>query len=389
MLSARVRFFWDGKKIRENVEVTIEGNEVREGLDKSDYFIEGDFILLPAFFNAHAHLPMIVFKGVFEDLSFHDWLANIWEHEKRWDFRFLYPAALLSLAENVANGSPQVVSMYFDWLAEAKAAELLNARVWTGPILGFPFDHLIARLTMPKPSKNVVPTVFLHSLYAIKEGALERAREFVEKGYPLQIHVSETREEVIRVRKTYGDYPVRILEREGVLGKSTMIVHAGWLTKDELSIISRRGGILVHCPTSNMKLATHGFFPWREAKELGVKVRLGTDSQASNNTQDIFFEMRTALLLAKNNYWDAAVVGVSDALNAAVGDGWMLVDISSLRYYPQLSRNILANLVFNGSGTDVKYVYFNDALIYPFPERVEKRLEWARKTISKFLDRWL
>ncbi len=386
-LGVRARFFFDGRKILENVAVTISEEGVREGLDKSDWYVEGDYLLMPALFNAHAHLAMIAFKGFFEDKTFHEWLSSIWRLEQRWDPRVLYYASLLSLAENVANGAPQVVSMYFDWGAEAKAAEVLNARVWTGPILGFPFDKLIARLTMPKPSKNVTPMVFLHSLYAVKEGALENAREFVEKGYPLQIHVSETREEVIKIRKEYGDYPVRILEKHGLLSEKTMLVHAGWLTKDEIAIVSGCGGILVHCPSSNMKLATHGFFPWKEAKEYGVLVKLGTDSQASNNTQDLFFEMRAGLLLAKNNYWDASVVTVEDALQAAIGDGWILVDISSLRFFPQFRQNILSNIVYNGCGECVKYVYFNGELIYPFKPEVERELEKARKKVNAFLEK--
>ncbi len=392
LLVRRARFFFDGERLYENVDVVLDESGARLGTDKSDEVVSGEnAILMPSFMNAHAHIPMIVFRGMQEDMTFHDWLSSVWNAERRWRRRFAFPASLLSLAENVRSGNTDVISMYWFFEETARAAEVIGLNLYTGPVF---LDAFLPRPIVKaaaivffrrwKRSENVVPTVFAHGLYTCGEETMETVREIKERfSAPFQIHVSETRREVLDVRERWGNYPVYVLQDLGLLDGDTYLVHAGWLTKNELRLVSETGATLVHCPSSNMKLATHGFFPWREAMRIGVRVKLGTDSQASNNTQDIFFEMRTAALLHKNNYWDASVASVPELLRAARGSGWMLVDISDLRFLPLSSKNVLANLIYNGSGALVRHVFLNGRTLYPFPSHVRRTLDRAKRELEK------
>ncbi len=391
-LIKHTRFFFDGGKLHENVDVVVDESGAHIGSDASDGVVNGENkILMPSFMNAHTHIPMILFRGMHEDETFHAWLKDVWAAESKWRRKYAYPASLLSLAENVRNGNTDIVSMYWFFEETARAAERLRVNAYVGPVF---LDSIIPRWISKisahiffkrwRKSKYVHPMLFAHALYTCSRETMETVRELKERfGVPFQIHVSETRKEVMDVKRSWGNYPVYVLRDLGLLDEKTSLVHACWITKNELHIVSEAGSTLVHCPSSNMKLATHGFFPWVEAKALGINIRLGTDSQASNNTQDIFFEMRAAALLHKHHYWDASVAKVRELLEAARGTGWMLVDLSDIRYIPLHCRNVLANLVYNGCGCFVKHVFLGGEQVYPFPERVQKELERAKEALEK------
>ena len=379
------RFFYDGKKIRENVDVILDdGDHARVGQDKTDLVVDGSGkILMPAFLNAHTHLPMIVMRGFHEDQYFHDWLAGVWKVEEKLTPEIVYHASVVSIAENLRGGVTSAISMYFFYEETARAVEEFQLPCYVGPV--FVDDHKMgnrvssAESFFRKQWKYVIPTIFSHAPYTCSPETLETVAELKEKyDVPHQIHVSETREEVVDIKRKYGLYPAEYVDKHAPLDDKTTIVHGGWLTKGELDLIAGKGAALVHCPVSNAKLATHGFFPWREAQERGIRILLGTDSQVSNNTQDMFMEMRMAALSAKNRYWDATVAPVHEVLSAARGPGWMLVDISGLRFFPAAKENVLANLVFNGHSDLVTHVFLNGSQRYPFDDQAEKRLERSK-----------
>ncbi len=386
------RFFYDGKRIRENVDVVIDdGDNVRVGHDKTDLVVDGaGKILMPAFFNAHTHLPMIIMRGNHEDQYFHDWLAGVWKVEEKLTPEIVYHASVVSIAENLRGGVTSAISMYFFYEETARAVEEFELPYYVGPV--FVDDHKMgdrvssAESFFRKRWNYVIPTIFSHAPYTCSPETLETVAELKEKyDVPHQIHVSETREEVVDIKRKYGLYPAEYVDKHAPLDEKTTLVHGGWLTKGELDLIARRGAALVHCPVSNAKLATHGFFPWREAKERGIRIYLGTDSQVSNNTQDMFMEMRMAALTAKNRYWDATVAPVGEVLSAARGPGRMLVDISGLRFFPATRRSILANLVFNGHSDLVTHVFLNGQQRYPFDEVPERRIERSKEFLLNAL----
>ena len=392
ILVKNARFFYDGRKVRENVSVVIDGEDRAEvGVDKGDVVVDGSGrILMPAFLNAHTHLPMIVMRGFHEDLYFHDWLAGVWRVEEKLTPEIVYHASVVSIAENLRGGVTSAVSMYFFYEETARAVEEFRLPYAVGPV--FVDDEEMDRRVSAAESflrrrwEHVVPTLFSHAPYTCSPETLEVVADLKEKyGVPHQIHVSETREEVVDIKRKYGRYPVEYVDEHVPLDGATTLVHGGWLTKGELDLIARRGAALVHCPVSNAKLATHGFFPWREARERGIQIHLGTDSQVSNNTQDMFMEMRMAALTAKDRYWDATVAPVHEVLDAVRGPGWMLVDVSGLRFFPQTRGNILANVVFNGHSDLVTHVFLGGAVKYPFGERQLRKIELSKEFLINAL----
>jgi len=392
ILVKNARFFYDGEKIHENVDVVIDGEDRAETCtDKSDVVVDGrGKLLLPAFLNAHAHLPMVVMRGFHEDMYFHPWLASVWRVEEKLTPEIVYHASVVSIAENLRGGVTSAVSMYFFYEETARAVEDFGLPYAVGPVF-VDDENMEERLSaaesfFKRKWRHAVPTVFSHAPYSCSPETLGTVAEIREKyGVPHQVHVSETREEVVSIKRKYSRYPVEYLDEHTPLDEGTTLVHCGWLTKGELDLISRKGAALVHCPSSNAKLATHGFFPWKEAVQRGVKILMGTDSQVSNNAQDMFMEMRMAALTAKDRYWDATVAPVREVLNAVRGPGWILVDVSGLRFFPQTGRNILANVVFNGHSDLVTHVFLRGEVKYPFNSELREKVETSKEFLLNAL----
>src|SRR5690606_7978374 len=160
-----------------------------------------------------------------------------------------------------------------------------------------------------------------HAIYTVSPESLawvaERARE---RGVPVQIHLSETKEEVERCVAEHGVRPAELLDRCGVLGPQTILAHGVWLEEGELELIAERGATVVSNPVANLKLAVGGVFPYLAARERGVHVGLGTDGAGSNNSLDLLDDVKVFALLQKNEAHDAAAVTASEALAIAAGE---------------------------------------------------------------------
>jgi 5-methylthioadenosine/S-adenosylhomocysteine deaminase len=151
---------------------------------------------------------------------------------------------------------------------------------------------------------------------------LRLAKEFATyHEVPFHMHVGETREEVFGCLERKKMRPVEYLESIGAADNNSVFAHMGWITKREISIAGKYGVNCVHCPTSNLKLATGGICPVAELMEAGANVALGTDGPASNNSQDIIEAMKLSLLLQTHKYWDAQRMGVGAAWDMATRNG--------------------------------------------------------------------
>ncbi len=355
--------------IREVKEVLIEGDDME---------LEGRFILTPSFVNAHTHLPMILLRGIVEARNFWDWLREIQEIESLMRRKEIRAGYTLGIYENILMGNTRIYSMYKKyWLVE----DTLGTTLHLGPVSQEESDKdvisLLERFMKRKPS-DVEPTLYAHSLYTIPK---ERFLEMRELRLPLQVHVSETKEEVLRVKEMYGDYPVRVLHRWGLLRDNTMLVHAGWITKGELDLISMEGGSLVHTPVSNHKLATHGFFPWKEALERSIPVYIGTDSPVTNDGQSIRDDIRFALLSARDRYWDAEPFHI-DIIDRVFDDGWAVWE----PLYPirERGKHLINTFIFAPHLFRLKLLVKNGNILYP---RKYPQLSHAFRVWERFRDR--
>jgi len=167
----------------------------------------------------------------------------------------------------------------------------------------------------------------LHAPNAVSDATFRKIAKLVgEIEVPIHVHLHETEEEIARSIAEHGVRPIERLERLGLLGPSLVAVHAVHLTDAEIALLARHGASVVHCPSSNLKLAA-GFAPIAKLAAAGVNLSLGTDGAASNNRLDLFEEMRLAALLAKAVARDAQALPAHAALRAATLGGAMAMGL--------------------------------------------------------------
>ncbi len=290
--------------------------------------------LLPGFINAHTHSPMALLKGLADDLPLMDWLQNhIWPAEARWaDAEFAYDGTQLAIAEMIRSGTTCFNDMYFFPEATAKAADEAGIRACIGLIVidfptawgSGPDEYLKKGLALHDELENkplLTTALAPHAPYTVSDEPLKQLLHLAcELDIPVHMHVHETAFEVQQAQQQQGTRPLQRLDELGLLDKHFLAVHMTQLTDDEISILAKKGTHVIHCPESNLKLAS-GFCPTAKLIEAGINVALGTDGNASNNDLDMLGEMRTAALIGKAVAQDASALSAVEALRMATING--------------------------------------------------------------------
>lgn len=290
--------------------------------------------LLPGLINAHTHSAMSLMRGLADDLPLMSWLQeHIWPAEQRWvSEEFVHDGSQLAIAEMLRSGTTCFNDMYFFPEATARVAATAGMRASVGLILidfptayaNDPDDYLHKGLTLHDQYRNdpLIHTAFApHAPYTVSDGPLEKLRVLSdEMDIPVHMHVHEIAHEVSEAEANYGLRPLQRLDRLGLLSPAMMAVHMTQLTAEDIELVAERGCHVVHCPESNLKLAS-GFCPVQQLTDAGINVALGTDGAASNNDLDMFGEMRTAALLGKAVAQDAAALSAADTLRMATLNG--------------------------------------------------------------------
>ncbi len=291
-------------------------------------------VLMPGLVNCHGHAAMSLLRGYADDLPLMPWLEqHIWPAEGRHvSQEFVRDGTLLACAEMIRAGTTAFSDMYFFPEATAAAAQKAGMRCQiTFPIFDFPTawgsgpDEYISkglRLRDDLKHRELVSVVFgPHAPYTVSRPVLERiATLAAELDLPLQIHLHETRGEVLAAVEQHGERPLDTLNSIGLIGPRTQCVHMTDLGDQDIALLAAAGAHVVHCPQSNMKLAS-GACPTGKLLARGVNVALGTDGAASNNDLNLFGEMQAAALLAKLHSADATTLAASDVLYMATMGG--------------------------------------------------------------------
>ena len=290
--------------------------------------------LIPGLVNAHTHAAMSLLRGFADDLPLMRWLEkHIWPAEaKHVSPDFVRDGTLLACAEMLRGGITCFNDMYFFPGAALEAAQLAGMRAALGLIVvefpsayaSDPEDYLAKGLALrdrcgeqPLVSFCLAP----HAPYTVSDATFRRLAVIAgEIEIPLHIHLHETEDEIARSLKEHGVRPLERLRRLGLVGPGLIAVHAVHLEDDEIALLARHGGKVVHCPSSNLKLAS-GFARVAAIARAGVVLSLGTDGAASNNRLDLMEEMRLAALLAKAVARDATALPAHAALRAATLGG--------------------------------------------------------------------
>ncbi len=292
-----------------------------------------DHALIPGLINAHTHAAMSLMRGLADDLPLMTWLNDhIWPAEAKWvSPEFVGDGTQLAIAEMLRGGVTCFNDMYFFPDETAHVASQAGMRASVGMILiDFPtawaqnaeeYLHKGIELHDRFRADPLITTAFApHAPYTVSDAPLEQVVMYAEElDVPIHMHVHETAHEVSQAEAS-GTRPLARLEGLGVVSPRFMAVHMTQIDAPEIARFADLGAHVVHCPESNLKLAS-GFCPVAKLHAAGINVALGTDGSASNNDLDLFGEMRTAALLAKAVAGDASALPAAAALRMATLNG--------------------------------------------------------------------
>lgn len=296
-----------------------------------DHEIEGrGRVLLPGLVNTHTHAAMTLFRGYADDMLLQSWLAErIWPLEAHLTADDVYWGTRLACLEMVATGTVGFNDMYFFMESAARAVDESGLRAQ----LSYGFIDLsdsekrerecrateglvdaVEGMANPRISAAVGP----HAVYTVSSEGLRWCADLArERNLGVHVHLAETETEVADAVRTTGRRPAALLDEAGLLGPRTVAAHGCWLDDAECRLMAQRGATVSHNPASNMKLATGRAMPYPALKRAGARVALGTDGAASNNSLDLFAEMKTAALLQKFAWSDPTVLPAREALALA------------------------------------------------------------------------
>jgi 5-methylthioadenosine/S-adenosylhomocysteine deaminase len=345
----------------------------------------GGQVVMPGLVNTHTHAPMVLYRGLADDLALMEWLEKYMfpAEAKTLSRGFVRAGTRLAALEMIRSGTTTYADMYYfeEEIAEVTAAAGLRG-VLGQTIIRFPVADAktpqegLARterfIAAWKGHPLVTPAVAPHALYTLDAATLKACRALADAhGVPLIIHLAETQDEVKVAREQHQATPTGYLERLGVLSPATVAAHAVWVDADDIAILARRRVGVAHNPESNMKLAS-GAAPVPRMREAGIAIGLGTDGAASNNDLDMFEAMRQAALLHKHVTGDpravpaavalematragAAVLGLGDRLGSLEPGkkaDIILVAMNAARQTPQYDP--VSHLVYATRGDDVR-----------------------------------
>lgn len=291
-------------------------------------------VVLPGLVNTHTHAPMVMYRGLADDLALMDWLQ-----------KFIFPAEAktvspemvrvgtrLAALEMIQSGTTTFADMYYFEEEIARATKAAGLRGVLGEtIIGFPVADAKTPADALKRTEafmrefagddliTAVPAP--HSPYTVDEPTLRAIRELADRyKVPILIHLAETEDEVNIIREKHGMSPTAWLDSLGFLRPDVVAAHCVWLTDDDIAIMKRAGAAVSHNPESNMKLAS-GVAPVPKYLAAGITVGLGTDGAASNNDLDMFGAMRQTAFLHKLASRDPRAVPATAVLEMATIGG--------------------------------------------------------------------
>jgi len=348
-------------------------------------------VAIPGLINMHTHAAMTLLRGFADDMPFKAWLEQkIWPAEAKFSPADIYSGTKLACDEMLASGTATFNNMYWQAGPELRAIKESALRDFMGlPIMDIgPMDfgpnYVVKTYKQfkSKVSDKIKIVLAPHAIYTVSEKALIWCKKFADdNNLLLHIHLSETEEEVKNCLKKHRCRPVEYLEKIDFLRSNVIAAHCCWLSDKEIKILARRNVNVVHCPTSNLKLAS-GVMPLGKLLKAGANVALGTDGPASNNSLDMFGEMKLAALIHKWDEKNPAAAGAWTILDMATINGARALkmeqkigsldigkqaDIVIINFnQPHLKpcHSVVSNLVYAARGGDVELVFISGRVLY-------------------------
>jgi 5-methylthioadenosine/S-adenosylhomocysteine deaminase len=351
-------------------------------------------VVTPGLINGHTHIPMVLFRGLADDLDLQEWLTKyIFPAEaKNVTEEFVRVGARLGLAEMIRGGTTTYCDMYYfedaiaDETAKAGVRGVLGETIIDFPVADNKTNaegmaYVERFVNHWKGHQLIIAAIAPHAPYTVSEEHLKAARAFSDRtGAPIVTHIAETKREVDDSVKAKGASPVAYLDRIGFLNQRVIAAHMVWPQGTDIAILQKRGVGVVHNPQSNMKLAA-GVAPVPRMLKEGVLIGLGTDGAASNNDLNMWEEMDTVAKLHKVFTGDPKVISAQEAFEMATIRGaqalhlekeigslengkradLLIVDRDTLNQIPVY--NIYSDLVYATKAADVETVVINGRLV--------------------------
>ncbi|ARS89853.1 amidohydrolase [Natrarchaeobaculum aegyptiacum] len=377
----------DGTVTRADVLVDQDSGEILEtGADlEGDATLDAaDSLVTPGFVNGHCHVAMTLLRGAADDKPLDAWLQeDIWPVEAELTPEDVRAGAELGILEMIKGGVTAFSDMYFHVPEIATAVEKAGVRAVLGhTAITIGKDEADARADMEESlavatdldgaADGRISTTFQpHSLTTVGE---EYLREYVprarEVGLPIHFHANETTNEVDPIVEEHGVRPLEYARDVGLLEAEDFVAHGVHVDGTEIDLLSETGASVIHCPASNMKLAS-GMAPVQRLREAGVTVGLGTDGAASNNDLSLLDEGRDAAMIGKLAAEDASAVpadavvemltqGSADAMGLPVGRleagapaDLAVIDLERPHLTP--AHDLVSHLVYAAAASDVRH----------------------------------
>ena len=353
-------------------------------------------VLMPGLINCHTHLPMSPLRGYADDVSLQSWLNDyIFPREDRLDGRCVKAATLLSLAECLRFGTTSVSDMYYfsDEIAQAVAesgikANLSRATTLFGEEFDFETDVRCQEMLALREkwhgydNGRIRVEASVHGEYTSNHLLWDAISEYaINEGVRMHVHLSETKTEHEACKERYGLTPAQILDCHHIFNVPSIAAHCVWLEPEDMALLAKRKVSAVHCPVSNLKLAS-GCADVTAMVKAGMNVALGTDSNASNNNLDMFEEIKTATLMAKGKSLDPTYLPAQAVLMMATVCGaraqgreaecgmikvgmdadLILLDFTQPHLMP--CHNVMSHLAYCVSGHDVVMTMVRGKVLY-------------------------
>ena len=377
-------------------------------------------VLLPGFVNSHCHAAMNLLRGLSDDLPLKQWLEEaIWPVEAQFvDDSFVYQGTQHAIAEMLRSGTTCFQDMYFMPDQAAKAVQESGIRASIGLVI-VEFETSWAQNAQEcinkgldvydqfKHSHSVNFNFAPHAPYTVSKETLEHIGTLSnELSLPVQIHVHETAFEVESFQQEHGIRPLTRLKEIGLINPLLNAVHMTQLNEGEIEWLADAGSHVIHCPQSNMKLAS-GVCPTKQLMEANVNLAIGTDGAASNNDLDMIDELRSASLLSKLDYLDpTAMTAYQSLYNATMGSAkalglqeeigsletgkkadFITIDLNRLETLPVY--NPISQIVYASSRDQVTNVWVNGKQLLQerelktlTPELIVQHVQKWQKAIS-------
>jgi len=283
----------------------------------------------PSLRNGHTHAAMTLFRGYGDDMPLMDWLQQrIWPAEALLTEEDVYHGTRLALLEMIRGGTTYLSDMYWHRDGVARAVRDMGVTAHVASVfidLGDPAKATEQQARVherhaerDKYGPRVKMALGPHAIYTVSPGSLEFIADFARTNDMIvHIHLSETEGEVSDCVAAHGVRPVKHLERVGLLGQNLVVAHGIWLDDEEREMLAAAGVTIVTNPVSNLKLAVGGIFDYDAARAAGIRVALGTDGAASNNSLNMLEEMKIAALVSKHRAGDPTSLPAAEAFALA------------------------------------------------------------------------